>query len=226
MSSYNLIVASVMDVIQQTIKSDNTNIVTNSTLDTPKEYSIGERVNILDDNKNGIIRYIGKIKGDNGKIKKEIFYGIELNKPKGNTDGFINGQQYFFCNSNCGLFVTKSRLSKIITDNTVATNQYINSYKHFIRKNLNILLSYLDSETILNFLSINHFQNLYNSSDIINKQFCVDNVLNIPKNINIFHQFKNDYFNRTQKRKTSVFPFYFMPKIQIWDIHKALNNYN
>ena len=58
------------------------------------KYLVGYEVELTDE-LSGYIRYIGKIKASNGKIKKGIFYGIELSEPKGRTDGFINGKRYF-----------------------------------------------------------------------------------------------------------------------------------
>lgn len=64
--------------------------------------------------KQGYIRYIGPLIGAkyNG-----IFYGIELDQSIGKNNGSLDGNKYFQCKKNYGLFTKRNKIKKIILKN-------------------------------------------------------------------------------------------------------------
>jgi len=70
---------------------------------------IGERCEILPDEKNGLrqgtIMYAGTLQGVKGS-----WVGVKLDNPTGKNDGSVNGVQYFVCLSNHGVFVRPNKL--------------------------------------------------------------------------------------------------------------------
>merc|ERR1719203_1249834 len=59
----------------------------------------------------GMVRYLGSLAGIEGKG-----YGIELVTPDGNSDGtYTDGESYFKCKPNYGLFVPASQIKRKIT---------------------------------------------------------------------------------------------------------------
>lgn len=71
------------------------------------EISLGENVKV-DENKNGIIRWVGvdKVFGST----KEKWYGVELTQGRGFSDGCWKGKRFFECNRWHGMFVKRERL--------------------------------------------------------------------------------------------------------------------
>ena len=67
---------------------------------------IGDRV-LLNDESKGQVRFIGSVSG-----KRNIYYGIALDKPNGKNDGFVNNIKYFDCDKDHGLFVNISKIQK------------------------------------------------------------------------------------------------------------------
>eukprot|EP01084_Bolivina_argentea_P028616 53159_1 len=70
------------------------------------KYSINDAVD-LNDNRQGIIRFIGEIAVE---LNGAIWYGIELTKPQGNCNGTLKGISYFNCDDNYGTFVEKTQI--------------------------------------------------------------------------------------------------------------------
>ena len=73
------------------------------------EFVVGSTVELTDGLK-GTIKYIGRVKGSNGKNKKGIFYGVELTEAKGKNDGYINGRSYFMTKPYHGVFIKLERI--------------------------------------------------------------------------------------------------------------------
>eukprot|EP01083_Nonionella_stella_P037059 101066_1 len=63
------------------------------------QYSVGNTV-LLCKQREGIVRYVGPVEGRRG-----TFYGIELTKGNGDTDGSIKTKRYFKCSAGKGKFV-------------------------------------------------------------------------------------------------------------------------
>merc|ERR1719187_3089057 len=60
------------------------------------ELKCGAKV-LLDQERFGVVRYIGNVVDDLGKASPEILYGIELLKSMGKHDGSVKGKRYFYC---------------------------------------------------------------------------------------------------------------------------------
>ncbi|KAM5441140.1 hypothetical protein MferCBS31731_003928 [Microsporum ferrugineum] len=90
-----------------------------------KGIKISERAIILPSTpphiRRGTIRFVGPVsaiisplsKTYSGEIPDElapIWVGIELDEPTGKNDGSVNGQRYFTCPNNCGLFVKPEKV--------------------------------------------------------------------------------------------------------------------
>ncbi|XP_026551412.1 CAP-Gly domain-containing linker protein 4 isoform X1 [Pseudonaja textilis] len=70
------------------------------------EIQIGEKV--LVGQRTGIVRFYGTTKFAPG-----LWYGIELDKPRGKNDGSVAGIQYFRCPPRYGVFAPPSRVQKL-----------------------------------------------------------------------------------------------------------------
>ena len=66
-------------------------------------FVLGARVKI--GTKKGIIRFIGETKFAAGE-----WYGVSLSEPTGKNDGSVNGERYFVCEPNYGIFVKKAQV--------------------------------------------------------------------------------------------------------------------
>jgi len=69
---------------------------------------MGTRVGIDGEDKQGIVRWVGRTRFAEGR-----WFGIELDNPVGNNDGSVDGRRYFHCEENHGLFVKKGRLKNL-----------------------------------------------------------------------------------------------------------------
>eukprot|EP01084_Bolivina_argentea_P161998 281940_1 len=70
------------------------------------EYSINDHVD-LNDNRQGIIRFIGEISVE---LNGAIWYGIELTEAKGTNNGTLKGVTYFRCEATYGTFVERKTI--------------------------------------------------------------------------------------------------------------------
>ena len=70
---------------------------------------IGDRV-MIDDDKKGQIKWIGVQK----LFGPGVWYGVRLVEARGNCDGTYKGIEAFKCPHNCGLYVQKSRITKLL----------------------------------------------------------------------------------------------------------------
>ena len=76
-----------------------------------ERYHVDDRV-YLSKNRRGTIKYIGPTSLGSG-----LWYGIELDSPNGFHDGFLShdGQRYFQCKSQHGVFVRNQNLRRSVT---------------------------------------------------------------------------------------------------------------
>lgn len=65
----------------------------------------------LPDGRKGTIRFVG-----NTDFRPGVWAGIELEGPTGKNDGSIEGERYFECEENYGMFVNASNLSDRVTE--------------------------------------------------------------------------------------------------------------
>jgi hypothetical protein len=65
----------------------------------PKTLEAGARVLVLGKHR-GTIRFVGQT-----QFKTGLWIGVELDKPVGRNDGSVQGNRYFNCSNDCGLFV-------------------------------------------------------------------------------------------------------------------------
>eukprot|EP01084_Bolivina_argentea_P202960 346683_1 len=61
--------------------------------------------------KQGYILYIGPLIGDK---YKGIYYGIELDRSDGKNNGSLDGNKYFKCKKNYGIFTKRNKIKKMI----------------------------------------------------------------------------------------------------------------
>ncbi|KAI1962857.1 hypothetical protein LOZ58_002481 [Ophidiomyces ophidiicola] len=71
-------------------------------------YTVGQIVS-LPDNRRAIIRFIGKT-----HFAPEEWIGIELEEPTGKNDGAIQGERYFDCEQNYGMFIRPKAVAAIL----------------------------------------------------------------------------------------------------------------
>eukprot|EP01084_Bolivina_argentea_P079212 143719_1 len=74
--------------------------------------TIGDRVKLRNNNLKGTVQFIGEIKGKYG-----IWYGIELDKKKGETNGSLRNVSYFNTKRNKGIFVKQHAILNTIRRN-------------------------------------------------------------------------------------------------------------
>lgn len=75
-----------------------------------EKLSIGERVFVIGaGRRTGTIRYCGPVNFAVG-----TWYGVELDKPEGRNDGSVQGQRYFTCPANCGVFAPPARVQRSV----------------------------------------------------------------------------------------------------------------
>lgn len=70
------------------------------------EYKIDDKISVSG-KYIGVIKYVGQIKDKEG-----IWIGIKLDKKNGHNDGTVNGEKYFECEENYGIFIKSERLQK------------------------------------------------------------------------------------------------------------------
>ncbi|OAF71157.1 hypothetical protein A3Q56_01078 [Intoshia linei] len=87
------------------------------------EIVVGDYVNVNERGK-GLVRYIGETNFRDG-----VWFGIELDEPKGKNNGSVLDRTYFVCNDNHGLFTSLSNLKKVnyIPLNNVNNNIFQNT---------------------------------------------------------------------------------------------------
>ena len=81
-----------------------------------KDFQIGDIVKV--GTKRGTVRFVGETKFAAG-----AWYGVELEHPVGKNNGSINGEVYFECEPNHGLFVKKPQLRRVATRGTSAKTE-------------------------------------------------------------------------------------------------------
>ncbi|CAK9115448.1 150 kDa isoform (150 kDa dynein-associated polypeptide) (DAP-150) (DP-150) (p150-glued) [Durusdinium trenchii] len=72
-------------------------------------FSDGEVVTTQDGRK-GTVRYVGRV----SQLFPGYWVGLELEEPKGNNDGSVEGSMYFKCPAQHGLFMRPSKIKKFI----------------------------------------------------------------------------------------------------------------
>lgn len=68
-------------------------------------FSVGDRVAIDEGSKVGILRYLGPT-----KFRQGVWAGVELDEALGKNDGSVDGERYFYCPPDHGIFVHPSKL--------------------------------------------------------------------------------------------------------------------
>eukprot|EP01084_Bolivina_argentea_P305377 527551_1 len=91
--------------------------------------TVGDRVKLRNSGLLGTVKFIGSLQG-----KKYIYYGINLDEPKGQNDGSIKGHYYFKTQQNKGLFVKKSAIWKTNKKKNTKTPRVTVNYKVWIAK--------------------------------------------------------------------------------------------
>eukprot|EP00049_Salpingoeca_infusionum_P022399 m.6512 g.6512 ORF g.6512 m.6512 type:complete len:1268 (+) comp5165_c0_seq1:279-4082(+) len=76
---------------------------------------VGSRVRVKEKKVDGVVQFIGVVKFASGK-----WIGLELDEPKGKNDGSVQGEQYFTCEPNYGMFVRQSQLVLLNGDEPAA----------------------------------------------------------------------------------------------------------
>lgn len=72
----------------------------------------------------GRVKFLGQLHSIRNE-SSEIFVGIELDSPKGNCNGTINGIKYFECKSNYGLLIPPSKITKITKNHDNGMHNFI-----------------------------------------------------------------------------------------------------
>lgn len=85
------------------------------------DVDVGDRVTVSGYRGRGIVRYVGKMKNSSG-----IWYGIELDHPIGKNDGSVDGERYFTCKSQRGVFCTAIKVKRVL-GSRAASNESLNS---------------------------------------------------------------------------------------------------
>ncbi|KAF3483566.1 tubulin folding cofactor B [Arthroderma uncinatum] len=106
------------EIAREQVQKDTNEIKT-------KGIKISERVIILPSTpphvRRGTVKFVGPVpaipsplsKSHSGEIPKDlapIWVGVELDEPTGKNDGSVNGERYFTCLKNCGVFVKPEKL--------------------------------------------------------------------------------------------------------------------
>ncbi len=85
--------------------------------------------------KQGYIRYIGPLIGNK---YSGIYYGIELEKSNGKNDGKLDGNKYFQCKKNYGIFTKRHKIKKIIIKHKSFEYKMESLMSSFMGKTINI----------------------------------------------------------------------------------------
>lgn len=108
-----------------------------------------------------IIRYIGKVTNKEG-----LWVGLELEDPKGTNNGTVNGETYFVCKPNHGMFIKYKNLDGTLIKEEKDVLQYEDSIKKSALNNLNeITFQATKDNHILN-TSIKHHNNVDQFKDV------------------------------------------------------------
>ncbi|CAF0920095.1 unnamed protein product [Rotaria sp. Silwood1] len=105
-----------------------------------EQYHVNDRV-LLSKNRCGTIKYIGPTSLGSG-----VWYGIELDLPDGLHDGFlsVDGQRYFQCKPQHGVFVRSQNLKKF-NNNDRLTHSLSNSLDRQTKRNSRMATSEYDT---------------------------------------------------------------------------------
>ncbi|CAF2773039.1 unnamed protein product [Rotaria sp. Silwood2] len=105
---------------------------------TTEQYHIDDRI-FLSKNRCGTIKYVGPTS------LGSVWYGVELDLPDGLHDGFlsVDGQRYFQCKPQHGVFVRIQNLKKL-HNNDRLTHSLSNSLDHQIKRNSRMTTSEYD----------------------------------------------------------------------------------
>ncbi|KAI3651395.1 hypothetical protein MP228_003737 [Amoeboaphelidium protococcarum] len=93
------------------------------------KHKVGDSVDLSNYGK-GVIKFIGSTKFSTGE-----WVGIELAEPYGKNDGSVNGERYFTCPNNHGLFVRSFQLESKLRTNDVNKSASSGSHNSLEMKN-------------------------------------------------------------------------------------------
>jgi len=68
---------------------------------------VGNRCEVTIGKRRGEVKYVGQI----AKLGKGFWVGVQLDEPSGNSDGKIDGESFFDCPANYGLFIRPKELA-------------------------------------------------------------------------------------------------------------------
>jgi len=69
------------------------------------QFTIGDRIRLEKKKTTGVIRYVGPT-----HFEKGVWFGVQLDQPKGKNNGTVKKQFYFEADANCGIFVHQKGL--------------------------------------------------------------------------------------------------------------------
>ena len=58
--------------------------------------------------RSGVVKFIGRT-----RFKSGLWIGVDMGEAVGKNDGSIQGERYFKCGVNCGIFVRQSQLEEV-----------------------------------------------------------------------------------------------------------------
>merc|ERR1740124_444968 len=64
---------------------------------------------VLSDKRLGVVKYVGRVHFSPG-----TWYGLALSKAEGKHNGIIEGTTYFLCKKNCGVFVMRNKIARVL----------------------------------------------------------------------------------------------------------------
>eukprot|EP01084_Bolivina_argentea_P314198 544206_1 len=150
-----------------------------------KVTTVGDRVELKKNNiiTYGFVRFIGAIKN-----KRGIFYGIELDEPKGRNNGSFGKIEYFRCDMHHGLFVKKTFIARtLIPKSNLKTPRVTVGDKVFvIDKNCNGIIKYIGTPYFVDniYYGIELDRSIGTCNGTVNKRWC----FNCESNYGIFVQ--------------------------------------
>ena len=103
------------------------------------------QVTLKTDNLDGTVKFIGELSGKYG-----IWYGIELDKRRGTSDGSIKKIKYFKTKKNRGLFVKKHEISKTTQSNKDVPRCSVGDIVRINKFNCNGIVRYIGSTDFKN----------------------------------------------------------------------------
>eukprot|EP01083_Nonionella_stella_P225375 801312_1 len=110
------------------------------------DVTISDSVALKNTSFSGKVKFVGEVQTKNG-----IFYGIELYSPNGKNNGTFNGQKYFECVEESGIFVKKNKISSICA----AYNDILDDKRIYIDDKVYIEL--LECHGIIKYIGTPHF---------------------------------------------------------------------